>query len=240
VTFAIVSDIHGNLTALDAVIRDLESRGISDVVQGGDLALIGARPAEVVDRVRELGWPGVVGNTDELLWSPEEAQRHLGAAPRLQSLLALLLEEYGPATRDLLGEERLRWLRELPAEHRRDGALVLHAAPGNLWRAPMADADDGELVETYGALGARLVVYGHIHRPFVRRLEGIVVANSGSVGLPWDGDPRASYLLVTDDLVEIARVAYDVEREVAALLRSGYPEGERIAAMLRRGLSQPP
>jgi diadenosine tetraphosphatase ApaH/serine/threonine PP2A family protein phosphatase len=84
------------------------------------------------------------------------------------------------------------------------------------------------------------VVYGHIHRPFVRRLEGIVVANSGSVGLPWDGDPRASYLLVTDDLVEIARVAYDVEREVAALLRSGYPEGERIAAMLRRGLSQPP
>lgn len=238
--FAIISDIHGNLTALDAVIRDCESRGISDVVQGGDLALIGARPAEVVDRVRELGWPGVVGNTEELLWHPEEAQRQLGAAPRLRSLLTMLLEQYAPATRDLLGEERLRWLRELPAEHRRGDALVLHAAPGNLWRAPMPNADDHELVDTYGELGAQLVVYGHIHRPFVRRLEKLVIANSGSVGLPWDGDPRASYLVAGDDDVEIVRVAYDIEREVAAVLESGYPDGERIAAMLRGGRSQPP
>lgn len=238
--FAIVSDIHGNLTALDAVIRDCESRGISHVVQGGDLALIGARPAEVVDRVRELGWPGVVGNTEELLWYPEEAQKQLGAAPRLRSLLTILLEQYAPATRDLLGEERLRWLRALPAEHRRGGVLVLHAAPGNLWRAPMPDAGDGELAETYGGLGARLVVYGHIHRPFVRRLDEVVVANSGSVGLPWDGDARASYLVVGDDDVEIVRVAYDIEREVTAVLESGYPDGERIAAMLRRGRSQPP
>lgn len=239
-TFAVVSDVHGNLTALDAVIRDCERRGISDIVQGGDLALIGARPVEVVDRVRELGWPGVVGNTDELLWRPDELQRQLRAAPRLRSLLMRLFEEYAPVTRDLLGEERLQWLRRLPTEHRRDGVLVLHAAPGNLWRAPMPEADDGELLETYRPLGARLVVYGHIHRPYVRSLEDMIVANSGSVGLPWDGDPRASYLVAGEDEVEIVRVAYDVEREVNTVLRSGYPDGERIAAMLRRGGFQPP
>jgi len=238
--FAIVSDIHGNLTALEAVIDDCQRRGISTVSHGGDLALIGARPAQVVDRVRELGWPGVVGNTDELLWRPEELQHQLRAAPSLRSLLTLLFQQYAPATRDLLGEERLRWLRRLPAEHRRHGALVLHAAPGNLWRAPMPDADDSELAATYEALGARLVVYGHIHRPFVRRLEGVVVANAGSVGLPWDRDPRASYLIVDDEDVQVVRVGYDVEREVDVVLRSGYPDGERIASMLRRGRFQAP
>jgi predicted phosphodiesterase len=234
-TFAIVSDIHGNMTALDAVIGDCEGRGISDVTHAGDLALIGARPAEVVDRVRQLGWPGVVGNTDELLWRPEELQQQLRAAPRLSPLLTLLFEQYAPVTRELLGEERLRWLLRLPAEHRRDGVLVLHAAPGNLWRGPMPDADDDKLMKTYGALGARLVIYGHIHRPFVRRMEGVVVANSGSVGLPWDGDPRASYLVVDGEDVQIVRVAYDVEREVNTLLGSEYPDGGRIAAMLRSG-----
>jgi predicted phosphodiesterase len=240
-TLAIISDVHGNLTALDAVIRDCESRRISNVVHGGDLVLIGARPAEVLDRVRELGWPGVVGNTDELLWRPDELERQVRIAPRLAPLLRLLFEEYAPVTRKLLGEERVSWLRELPAELRRGDALVLHAAPGNLWRAPMPDADDGELIETYGALEARLVIYGHIHRPYVRRLdEDMVVGNSGSVGLPWDGDPRASYLVAGEDGVEVVRVAYDVEREVAAVLRSGYPDGERIMAMLRRGRFQPP
>jgi putative phosphoesterase len=72
VRLAIVSDIHGNLTALDAVIADIEHRGVDRVVHGGDLALVGCQPVEVIDRVRELGWPGIVGNTDELLWRPEE------------------------------------------------------------------------------------------------------------------------------------------------------------------------
>ena len=61
---ALVSDVHGNLTALEAVVADIGRRGVDMTVHGGDLALMGPRPAEVVDRVRELGWPGVVGNTD--------------------------------------------------------------------------------------------------------------------------------------------------------------------------------
>jgi predicted phosphodiesterase len=208
---------------------------VERLVHAGDLALLGARPAQVVDRVRELGWPGVVGNADELLWRPGERERQLRAAPRLAALLSVMFDRYAPATKDLLGENRLRLLRGLPAEYRHEDALVLHAAPGNLWRAPMPDADDRELMATYGGLRTRLVVYGHIHRPFVRRVGGLTVANAGSVGMPWDGDPRAAYLIVTGDRVEIVRVRYDVERELRVLQASGYPDARRIAAMLRDG-----
>lgn len=68
---AIVSDIHGNLTALDAVLADLRSVAPDMVLHGGDLAHGGGRPAEVVDRIRELGWEGICGNTDEMLWTLE-------------------------------------------------------------------------------------------------------------------------------------------------------------------------
>lgn len=233
---AVVSDVHGNLTALDAVVADIDQRGVDAVVHGGDLALAGVQGPEVVDRIRELGWPGVVGNVDELLWRPEQHEAQLRAAPRLADLLGLLFGEYAPATREALGEGRLAWLRELP-EQRRDGDLVvLHASPGDLWRAPMPDADDAELHSAYGSLGARLVVYGHIHRPFVRDVgPGLTVANSGSAGSPFDGDPRPSYLLVEDGSAEVVRVDYDVEREVELVLSSGYPDAERIAAMRRGG-----
>jgi diadenosine tetraphosphatase ApaH/serine/threonine PP2A family protein phosphatase len=156
-------------------------------------------------------------------------------APKLRDLLRLLFDEYAPSTREMLGEERVAWLRGLPAEYREDELALVHASPGDLWRAPQPDAEDGELNSTYGVYNARLVVYGHIHRPYVRRLNGLVVANSGSVGSPFDGDPRASYLLVSAAGVEVVRVEYDVDREASALLHSNYPGAARIAEMLRHG-----
>src|SRR5437763_15308309 len=191
---AIVSDIHGNLTALEAVIADLEGRAPDLTLQGGDLALMGAQPAEVVDRVRELGWPGVVGNTDELLWRPEEHATRKERAPALQPLLDLLFDAYAPVTRELLGEERVNWLRRLPAAHREaeGNLLLLHAGPGDLCRAPLPTATDAELTEAYGNTTARLAVSGHVHQPYARELATLTVANSGSVGMPFDGDPRAS------------------------------------------------
>jgi predicted phosphodiesterase len=228
--------VHGNLTALDAVVDDLDRRDVETVVHGGDLAAAGSQGAEVVDRIRELRWPGVVGNTDEMLWRPEEHETQVLKAPRLAPLLALLFEVYVPATCERLGEERLDWLRGLPAEHRDGDMVVVHAGPGDLWRAPAADAGDDELRATYDPLGGRLAVYGHIHRPFVRELDADwVVANSGSAGSPFDGDPRASYLLVEDGRASVIRVDYDIEREVAQLLGSGYPDAERIAEMRRSG-----
>ena len=111
----------------------------------------------------------------------------------------------------------------------------MHAAPGDLWRAPMPDAQDDELSAIYGPLEAATAVYGHIHRPYTRTLNRLTVANSGSVGMPWDGDPRASYLLIDEGGPELVRVEYDIEREAAMLMRSGYPDASRLAEMRRRG-----
>src|SRR5947207_4973340 len=172
---AIVSDIHGNLTALEAVIEDIERRGVERVVHGGDLALMGAQPAEVVDRVRELGWPGVVGNTDEVLWRPQEQVRQEALAPKLGALLKLIFQEYAPATLQLLGEDRVAWLRQLPARQRLEDLVLVHAAPGDLWRAPMPDAEDHELSAIYEPLDAATAVYGHIHRPYARVLPQLTV-----------------------------------------------------------------
>ncbi len=111
----------------------------------------------------------------------------------------------------------------------------MHASPGDLWRAPMADAEDAELIATYSQCDARTVAYGHIHVPFVRELEQFTVANAGSVGSPYDGDPRASYLLVDRDGGQSVRVEYDIEREVALLQGSDYPDAEKIAEGRRAG-----
>ncbi|MGD0452823.1 MAG: metallophosphoesterase family protein [Solirubrobacteraceae bacterium] len=230
-----VSDVHGNLTAFDAVAADIQRRAPELVLHGGDLVLMGAQPAQVIDRVRELDWQGVVGNTDEVLWRPEELARQDARAPKLASLLRLIFNEYAPATAELLGEERIKWLRELPAQQRVEDLVLVHAAPGDLWRAPMPDAEEQELSSVYGPLDASTAVYGHIHRPYTRTLAGMTVVNSGSVGMPWDGDPRASYLLIEDGRPELVRVEYDVEREAAALLSSGYPDALRLAEMRRRG-----
>jgi len=236
---AIVSDIHGNLTAFDAVIGDLAQRGVDRVVHGGDLALAGCQGAEVIDRVRELGWPGIVGNTDELLWRPEEHETQARNAPKLRPLLGMLFGKYAPATRAALGEERIAWLRKLPPEHRSEGVAVVHASPDDLWRAPLPDCEDTELAATYGTLDAATVVYAHIHRPYVRELDCLTVANSGSVGNPLDGDRRAAYALIEDGEVQIVRVEYDVEREARLLRRSDYPDASRIAAMRRSGTFVP-
>jgi hypothetical protein len=108
------------------------------VIHGGDLALVGARPAEVVDRVRELGWPGIMGNTDELLWRPQQRAVQERNAPKLRSLLRLLFDEYAPVTRELLGEERMTWLRQLPAEYHEDGLALVHACGGHHNLTPRA------------------------------------------------------------------------------------------------------
>jgi diadenosine tetraphosphatase ApaH/serine/threonine PP2A family protein phosphatase len=188
----------------------------------------------------------VVGNTDELLWRPEEHARQLERAPALASVLSLLFEVYAPDTLSRLGEERVAWLRGLPASHRvGPGLTVVHASPGDLWRAPMPSASDDELVGAFSSVGSDEVVYGHIHRPFVRAGVGVgvglsvggglTVANAGSVGMPWDGDPRAAYLLITDGVPEVIRVPYNVEAEARALRAAGHPDAERLISMRMTG-----
>ena len=234
---AVVSDIHGNLTALDAVIADLKEVSPDLIVHGGDLLGSGARQAEVVDRIRDLNWPGVQGNADEMLWNPDRAAEHL-RAPTLQRLREIVSRHIA-ATVDAIGNERLDWLRALPVRWSENGLTVVHAGPDDVWRSPSADASDEELVNTYGPLGSRRVVYGHIHRAYVRPLPSFTLANSGSVSLSYDGDPRSAYAVVDDDQIAIRRVEYDIEREVTALVEMQFPHAAWIADMLRKGTYVP-
>src|ERR1700694_3663262 len=149
---AIVSDIHGNRTAFEAVVADLRHTSPDLVLHGGDLADGGASPVEIVDRIREFGWQGVVGNTDELLFRPESLQEFASSLPSLKPLFAAV-EEMAAATRDWLGEERLAWLRDLPRVQIRGQMILVHASPESLWRAPSADTGDAELEATYGSSG---------------------------------------------------------------------------------------
>lgn len=231
---AIISDVHGNLTALDAVVSELKQQQPDVVFHGGDLATAGCNPAEVIDCIADAGWTGVLGNTDEMLWDESGIRAMEASSPKLKPLLATL-DRFASTTKQMIGAQRIAWLKQLPPELRHEDLVLLHASPGNVWKAPMDTADNGVLSETYSGLNAKIVVYCHIHRPFVRKVGEMTVCNCGSVGSPYDGDPRASYLMIDDGLPSVRRVDYEVEKEVGRLLASDYPQKEWIAALRRSG-----
>jgi predicted phosphodiesterase len=228
---AVVSDIHGNMTALEAVIADLETVAPDLVVHGGDLCS-GSRAADVIDRIRGLGWPGVYGNTDEMLWVTGKADDYLAGVGlhRMREIvarqIAFTLAELGP--------DRLAWLRGLPLRWAAHNLAVVHSRPDDAWSITPADAPDEEMARIYGPLASRHVVYGHIHRPFVRRLPGFVLGNSGCLSLSYDGDPRAAYALVEPEGIAIRRVEYDIEREARELVSRGFPYAAWMAEILRK------
>jgi predicted phosphodiesterase len=236
---AIVSDIHGNLTALEAVIADLRQSSPDLIFHGGDLAHGGSSPAEVVDRIRELGWNGVLGNTDEMLFQPESLQEFAKGSTAPKPLF-VAIEEMAVATRAALSEERLAWLRGLPRVQIRLLLALVHASPESTWRAPAPEASDDELASVYSPLGQPVAVYGHIHRSYIRSVRGITVINAGSVSLSYDGDPRAAYLLLDDDKPVIRRVEYDLNAELKTLSDCGLPHSGWIAKILETARPQMP
>ena len=235
---AIISDIHGNRTALAAVLTDLKQVSPDLVIHGGDLAS-GSHDAEIVDQIRSLGWPGVVGNTDEMLWKPERLTQIGAQSPAIKRLLDALADRI-PVMRTSLGDKRVQWLQSLPLRYANEFVTVVHAGPDDCWQSPMLEATDEELESVYGPLHAPIVVYGHIHRPFIRRLKSFVVANSGSVSLAYDGDRRAKYILIDGQEVGIRRVEYDIEKAIDDLKRSGLPDAAWIIHVLRAGRYSPP
>jgi hypothetical protein len=210
------------------------------VYHGGDLVFGGCNPSEVVDCIVQEGWKGVLGNTDEMLWDTSARPGLEASAPQLKPLFKVLFDSSGPATKKMIGLSRLAWLRALPTELRHENVVLMHASPGNLWRAPMETADDAELEKTYKQLNAAIVVYCHIHKPFIRKIGNMTVCNTGSVGSPYDNDPRASYLMIDNGQPATHRVAYDMEKETGRLLASDYPYKEWIAEIRRKGSYVPP
>jgi predicted phosphodiesterase len=236
---AVVSDIHDNLTAFQAVLADLRETSPDLVLHGGDLAGGGSSPAEVVDRVRDLGWPGVFGNTDEAVARPETLEAFASQSPAPRSLWDAV-REMTAFTREALGEGRIAWLGALPPVVIHPPVAVVHASPVTAWRSPTAEATKEELESTYLPLGQTIAVYGHIHQPFVRDVAGFTVVNAGCVSQSFDGDPRASYLLIDNGTPKIRRVEYDIEREIDAIGASGLPHAVWVARTLRTARPQMP
>jgi predicted phosphodiesterase len=228
-----------SVKAASGSAADLRQTSPDLVFHGGDLADAGSSPVEIVDRIRELGWIGVRGNTDEMLALPESLRAFAAGKPALRPLFDAI-EEMAAVTRERLGPERLSWLRDQPLVRTHGSMALMHARPDTSWLAPAQDASDAELESVYGRLERQIAVYGHIHRPFVRRLPGRIVANCGSVGLPHDGDRRAAYLLVDEGGPAIRRVDYDVTREIDALSRSGLPHARWVARILESASPQMP
>jgi putative phosphoesterase len=236
---AFVADIHGNLPAFEAVLADLRSTSPDLVLHGGDLADSGAHPVEIIDRLRDLRWPGVVGNTDDMLANPQSLADFAAQSRQMQPL-AGMLEEMAAWTRERLGEERLSWLRSLPLQQPGTDFALVHASPNNCWRSPNPESPDADLDSVYAPLHRPLVVYGHVHRGFIRTIGNLSVANSGSVSQSFDGDPRASYLLVDNGIPELRRVAYSVDDEVAALKSCSLPHAAWVAKILQAARPQMP
>ena len=241
---AIVSDIHGNRTAFEAVLADLRQTSPDLILHGGDLADVGASPAEIIDRIRELGWQGVIGNGEEALTMPEKLEEFAGQSSAPPSLWAAI-REMAAWTRARLGEERIKWLRELPRVRNQGPVALVHASPESPWRSPGPEASDEELMSVYGPLDRQVAIYGHIHRSFIRSVRSaqnteMLVANTGSVSLSYDRDTRAAYLLLDGSKPTIRRVEYEVEKEIKVLSACGLQHSDWIAKTLRSGSPQMP
>lgn len=204
---AVLSDIHGNLAALDAVMKDVSDQAVDEVWCGGDIAW-GAWPGEwaneCISRVRELGWKTVKGNTDIWLTGDPQGLEPEGAEKVRQ------MADLHAITRD-----DARWLVNLPMGHSGPGSILLvHARPDTPFDAPDPDAPAGAF-EPYQDQAA-LVLYGHVHRAFVRRVnDGTIVANTGSVGAPLDS-PDSCYMLLEQTgpnwTIVHRRIPYDLEQ----------------------------
>ena len=238
---AVLSDIHGNLAALEAVLADLQQTSPDVVFHGGDLADSGSSPTEVLDYIHDRGWAGVMGNTDQMLVAPASLE-DFAAASSAPSAIWDSVREIAVATRERLGAARLAWIAKLPLVLQHESFALVHASPQSCWQAPADKASDAELELSYGSLGRFVVVFGHVHRPFIRTVAGRpkTLVNAGSVGLSYDGDPRASYLILDDGVPAVRRVAYDMDRELKALAVCGMPGAEWTSRMLRTSSPQMP
>jgi predicted phosphodiesterase len=244
--YALISDIHANLPALEAVLADIDGRREVDAVYHlGDLVGYAPWPDEVVQLLRERAIPGVAGNYDS---TTAADYRHCGCRyedPRQEELshisYAWTRAHVSPVTKRYLASLPFRIdVRPLGGHVAGPRLVLLHGNPvlnTVYWTEDRPDRFCQQMAESVGAKEADVIAFGHTHKPWHREIGGIHFVNTGSVGRPRDGDPRAGYALVTLDgatvAVEMVRVAYDVERAAAAIHGSELPDD--FAEILRTG-----
>jgi hypothetical protein len=206
---ALLYDVHGNLAALEAVIDDAERAGADGWLVGGDVSAFGPWPVDALRRLRAL---------PDALWLRGNHERW---AVETADVPAIPLARGGvDAAREALGPSIVAELYALPRWQRVPGGEAWHGSPQADVVGFLPEPEEGEADRLQGRTPGLLVV-GHTHlqmRRDVERPDGgtTTVVNPGSVGMPFDGDPRAAYGLLADDgTVELRRVDYDIERTVA-------------------------
>jgi len=246
VQIALLSDIHANLHALDAVLADIAAQpGIAGRYHLGDLVGYHAYPNEVTARLEEAGVPGVAGNYDSTV---AMHYKHCGCRsenPRQEELahqsFAWTLATVTERTRAALAALPFRLdVRPLGGHVAGPTLILLHATPtSNLVYVTEDRSDDflRKMAEQAGAKAGDVIAFGHTHKPWHRVVDEVLFVNTGSVGRPKDGDPRAGWTLITlggaAPRAESRRVPYDVAAACAAIRAAGLPE--EFAETLRTG-----
>jgi len=264
---ALYSDIHGNTVALDAVLRHIEESGPAERYCLGDLVGYGPDPVGVIERVRATGDPVIRGNYDQGVGDRSGACGCYYATDQAKSDGAA---SYA-FTEKAVGDADAAWLANLPTEVRLEEAgvrvLLTHGSPRRINEYLMPDRGESQLARLATEAGAEVVCCGHVHIPYHRSFRAhpddaaspvVHYVNSGSVGKPKDGDPRACWVelvigpaeavraAVPDDAhaapagttdtwvgLAIRRVPYDVESVAAAVIAAGLPP--TLAEALRTG-----
>jgi predicted phosphodiesterase len=231
---AVLADIHANLPALEAVVDDIDRTGVDEVLVGGDLVGRGPQGREVIERVDDLGWNSIRGNHEDYLLQfrrrdvPDDwLVADIWAASRW---MAEQIDDWHADYIDRLPLSK-------PAEST-GGLRLVHGSPTSYQEGIGDWTSDETIIEHIDSIDESLLVCAHTHRPLDRRVANGRVVNVGSVGLPFNGDPRAQYAIFDDDgeewSVEFRQVDYDRADFLQTYQQSGFlAEGGLTASILR-------
>lgn len=238
---AVFSDIHANLPAMEAVRNHIYSQKFDAAYCLGDIGGYASQPNEVQELIMQMGCPTIMGNYDEGVgFNKVDCGCHYIKPFDIEMSNTSFLW-----TREHTSNINKEWLRQLPREIRLEvmgkRVLMCHGSPRSTTEYLFDNRSDGYLQQfTSGAKDdahADVILFGHTHVPYHRQVDGVQFINTGSVGRPKDGDPRAGYasLLFNKEIVEVEqiRVEYDVELAATRLIEAGLPE--YFADYLRTG-----
>jgi predicted phosphodiesterase len=232
---ALISDIHGNALALEAVLASIEADRPDRVICLGDVAAFGPQPHQVIERLRALDFPTIMGNTDEWLLNPGVPTRpEDDRTRRLEDIGFWTVRQLTPADSAYLRAFRPTIRVALGGEA---SLLCYHGSPRKFHDMILPTTSDDDLETMLKGFGDLVLAGGHTHEQMIRRYGGQILVNTGSVGLPVErlaaGDrnpPWAEYALVNWDDgglgIELRRTPVDAGAVVQAALDSGMPHAE--------------
>ncbi|WP_078431215.1 metallophosphoesterase family protein [Metabacillus halosaccharovorans] len=234
---AFISDIHGNAVALEAVLEDLKKKNIEKICVLGDICYRGPEPKKSLELIQSLQAEVIKGNADE--WVVRGVRQ--GEVP--DGALEMMNKEREWIFSNLESTD-ICYLSQLPTElHLNEHGIEIfafHATPTSLFEVIPQNAEDCLLHEkVFSKKDATIYLYAHIHKPYIRYINGKVIMNIGSVGLPFDGVTKASYGIITIDesgfSTSIERVGYDIEKVMKQYREAGYPNADMMIQVLKNG-----